>query len=230
MSGIRPDYQSSNEFECDAHDMKTSALSAFSALPPYWVIDAAFGADLAAQLVEFVLERETAFTEAMVGKNAARTVRKTIRSSRTMQDFGALRETLENRFRDVLPAALSRLRMAPFSLTGLSMELAAHGDGDFYHRHIDTFVAGTMSGADRVLTGVYYFHAIPRPFSGGELRLHSLHGPEQGGSHVDVEPQNDRLVLFPAWVPHEVRPTSCPDGGFAQSRFAINCWYLRESA
>ncbi|KQX19303.1 MULTISPECIES: 2OG-Fe(II) oxygenase [unclassified Sphingomonas] len=210
--------------------MKSSTLTAFSALPPYCLIDAAFGADLAAQLLEFVLERESVFTDATVGRNAGKAVRKTIRSSRTTQDFGALHDTLEDRFRSVLPAVLSRLGLAPFALTGLSMELAAHGDGDFYHRHIDTFVASTASGVDRVLTGVYYFHAMPRAFSGGELRLHSLRAVEHGSTHVDVAPQNDRLLLFPAWAPHEVRPVSCPGGAFAQSRFAINCWYLGKSA
>lgn len=230
MSGTRTDYQSWNELEFDARDMKASALTAFSALPPYWVIDGAFGADLAAQLVEFALERESAFTEATVGKGTDTAMRKGIRSSRTTQDFGALRDTLERRFRDVLPTAQSWLGLAPFALAGLSMELAAHGNGDFYHRHIDTFVAGPASGAHRVLTAVYYFHAIPQAFSGGELRLHALRGAEQGGGHVDVEPQKDRLLLFPAWVPHEVRPISCPGGGFAQSRFAINCWYLGKPA
>lgn len=230
LDSIRTGYQSWNEFEFDVLDVKSSSLTAFSALPPYWVIDDAFGADLAAQLAEFALSRESAFTEATVGKSEDRSVRKTVRSSRTMQDLGGVRDTLEHQFREVLPTALPRLGLAPFALTGLSMELAAHGDGDFYHRHIDTFVGGTASGADRVLTAVYYFHAMPRAFHGGELRLHALRRAEQGGSHVDIEPKNDRLLLFPAWAPHEVRPTSCPNGGFAQSRFAINCWYLGQSA
>lgn len=105
------------------------------------------------------------------------------------------------------------------------MELAAHGDGDFYRRHIDTFIRGEVTGTDRVLTAVYYFHARPKAFTGGELRLHSFRSPDDGGSWVDIEPAHDSLLLFPAWAPHEVRPVSCPGGDFAQSRFAINCWY-----
>jgi len=204
----------------------SNTLTAFSAPPPHLVVDSAFGPDLAGRLLSFVMEREAAFAETTVGARAGKTVRRTIRSSRATQDFGALRGELDDRFRRMLPSAISRLELAPFALTGLSMELAAHGDGDFYQRHIDTFVAGAASGADRILTGVYYFHASPRPFSGGDLRLHSLRPLEDGGSYVDVEPLNDRLVLFPAWAPHEVRPVSCPEGGFARSRFAINCWYL----
>ncbi|MGX1099876.1 2OG-Fe(II) oxygenase [Amorphus sp. MBR-141] len=210
--------------------MKSSTLTAFSALPPHWIIDTAFGADLAARLLSFVLERESVFADTTVGSSASKAVRKAVRSSRATQDFGDVRGELEERFRSLLPAAISRLGLAPFALTGLSMELAAHGDGDFYQRHIDTFVAGSASRSDRMLTGVYYFHLTPCPFTGGDLRLHSLRSAEDGGSHVDVGPRNDRLLLFPAWAPHEVRPISCPGGGFAQSRFAINCWYLGKSA
>ncbi|MET4700012.1 SM-20-related protein [Constrictibacter sp. MBR-5] len=209
--------------------MKSNSLTAFSALPPHWVIDTVFGADLAARLLLFVLERESVFADTTIGDSANRTVRKAVRSSRATRDFGELHGELEERFRGLMPSAISRLGLAPFALTGLSMELAAHGDGDFYQRHIDTFVAGGASTSDRMLTGVYYFHVVPRPFTGGELRLHSLRVAEDGGSHVDVEPRDDRMLLFPAWVPHEVRPVSCPGGGFAQSRFAINCWYLGKS-
>lgn len=209
--------------------MKSNTLTAFSAPPPHWTIDRAFGADLAARLLAFALERESVFADASVGGSASRAVRKTIRSSRVTHDFGDLRGELEDRFRGLLPSAISRLRLAPFLLTGLSIELAAHGDGDFYQRHIDTFVGAAAPRSDRILTGVYYFHVRPRPFTGGDLRLHSLRSAEDGGSHVDVEPRHDRLLLFPAWAPHEVRPVSCPGGGFAQSRFAINCWFLGKS-
>jgi len=194
--------------------------------PPHWVVDRAFGADLASRLLSFALERESAFVDTNVGNGAVKAVRKTVRSSRATRDFGALQSELEERFRGILPAAISRLKSSPFTLTGLSMELAAHGDRDFYQRHIDTFVGGDAAKPDRVLTGVYYVHVQPRPFTGGDLRLHSIRPAQHGGSYVDVEARHDRLVLFPAWVPHEVRPVSCPGGSFGQSRFAINCWYL----
>ncbi|QDX25061.1 2OG-Fe(II) oxygenase [Sphingomonas suaedae] len=209
--------------------MNAKTFSAFSAPPPHWVVDAAFGAELAARLLKFVLEREPVFADTTIGNTANKFVRKSVRSSRATQDFGDLRAEVEARFRARLPAAISRLGLAPFALKGLSMELAAHGDGDFYHRHIDTFVASGPPRPDRILTGVYYFHATPCGFTGGDLRLHSLRSADDGGSHVDIAPKNDRLLLFPAWAPHEVRPVSCPDRDFGQSRFAINCWYLGKS-
>jgi Rps23 Pro-64 3,4-dihydroxylase Tpa1-like proline 4-hydroxylase len=75
---------------------------------------------------------------------------------------------------------------------------------------------------------VYYFHAQPKAFSGGVLRLHSLaSGKGDGGEHVDVEPVNDTLVFFPSWYPHEVLPVTCDSSRFEDSRFAINFWVHR---
>jgi SM-20-related protein len=44
---------------------------------------------------------------------------------------------------------------------------------------------------------------------------------------VAVEPEHNRLVAFPAFVPHEVVPISCPGNAFADRRFSINCWLHR---
>ncbi|WP_165323804.1 2OG-Fe(II) oxygenase [Rhizorhabdus phycosphaerae] len=207
--------------------VSATPLSAFSGLPPHLVIDDAFGADLAARLLAFAVEREGDFASSMVGHSESKSagVHQHIRRSRTIRDFGALRDDLEKAFLAMLPRALSHLGIAPFVPESLSLELAAHGDGDFYRRHIDTFVGATAPRTRRVVTGVYYFHAVPRIFTGGALRFHSILPVEQGGNCKDIEPANDRLLLFPAWVPHEVCPVQCPGGSFAQSRFAINCWY-----
>jgi Rps23 Pro-64 3,4-dihydroxylase Tpa1-like proline 4-hydroxylase len=75
-----------------------------------------------------------------------------------------------------------------------------------------------------VLSGVYYFHRLPKPFSGGALRLHAI-GDES--RFADIEPACDTLVVFPAWAPHEVLPVRCPSGAFMDSRFSINCWAYR---
>lgn len=45
------------------------------------------------------------------------------------------------------------------------------------------------------MTGVYYFSATPRVFSGGGVRLVPA---ERGGAHVDIEPECDMLLLFPS--------------------------------
>jgi Rps23 Pro-64 3,4-dihydroxylase Tpa1-like proline 4-hydroxylase len=75
-----------------------------------------------------------------------------------------------------------------------------------------------------VISAVYYFHTLPKAFSGGALRLHSLAASGKLGTFVDVEPDCDTLIFFPSWFPHEVLPVHCPSGRFMDSRFAINCW------
>jgi len=203
--------------------MKSSAPTSFSQIPPHLLIEDAFGDEMVTQLLALALERQAAFSGTTVGKRERED--KQIRRSRVTRDFGELKAPLEAAFRAHLSQAMSALHLAPFTLESLSLELAAHGDGDFYRRHIDTFTGDERTATDRILTGVYYFHVRPRAFTGGELRLFSLLPIEQGGTYLDIAPPCDSLLLFPAWVPHEVLPVSCPDGRFMQSRFAINCWY-----
>jgi SM-20-related protein len=76
-----------------------------------------------------------------------------------------------------------------------------------------------------VLSGVYYFHAEPKAFTGGALRLYAIGG--QGERYVDIEPTHNSLLMFPSWAPHEVMPVRCPSRRFVDSRFAINCWVHR---
>ena len=83
--------------------------------------------------------------------------------------------------------------------------------------------------SQRVISAVYYFYRLPKSFSGGVLRLHSVAGGGEEGSFVDIEPTNDTLVFFPSWFPHEVLPVACPSGRFEDSRFTINCWFHRHS-
>lgn len=195
---------------------------------PHLLIQNAFGADISERLLAFALAQEAAFTQTTVGRT--KTFNPDIRKSRAIPDLGPLKDTLEANFRARIPQATAALGLTPFTLSHLSLQLAAHGDGDFYRRHIDTFAGSARTATDRVLTGVYYFHTVPKAFSGGDLRLFSIQPVEAGGTYIDIVPPNDSLLLFPSWVPHEVRQVSCPGGGFAQSRFAINCWYHRAAA
>src|SRR5262249_19066174 len=100
----------------------------------------------------------------------------------------------------------------------------AHGDGAFFARHIDT-----LMHRRRVISAVYYFFSLPKAFSGGVLRLHSMAATGQEGTYVDIPPDYDTLVFFQSTFPHEVLPVKSPSGVFLDSRFAINIW-IYESA
>ena len=104
--------------------------------------------------------------------------------------------------------------------------LYAHRDGDFFRPHVDVFTEEKRVHAryDRMLTAVYYAHREPVGFSGGELVLHPPFGI---GKSVAIAPENDTLVLFPSFTPHEVRTVHVPGDALEDARFSINCWVGR---
>ena len=132
----------------------------------------------------------------------------------------AFRPLLKARLLELAPTLIAELRLTPFEVSKVELELVAHGDGAFYKRHIDTATARDAAHL-RVLSGVYYLHREPRAFSGGALRLYAI---GNNARFVDIEPVCNALLVFPAWAPHEVLPVSVPSGRFADARFAINCW------
>src|SRR5262249_43378463 len=107
----------------------------------------------------------------------------------------------------------------------IELELVAHGNGAFFKRHIDTFTgAAANDKSKRLISGVYYFHSEPKAFSGGVLRLYRFGRVENGDDFIDIQPEQNVLVAFPSWAPHEVLPVTCPSGRFADARFSVNCW------
>lgn len=206
--------------------MTTSSITnVFDRIAPHKLIRGFLGEEMVDQLLQYAVAQEEAFVPSRVGSTGLRRVAETVRISRVLNDLGPWRQVLEERFLAVMDDAVKELGLGTIDLAMLEIDLVAHGDGAFYARHIDAATSQINVRSNRVLTGVYYFHQRPQAFSGGELRLYSIRPVEQGGQNVDIIPERDMLLLFPSWAPHEVRPVSCPSGGFAQSRFAINCWY-----
>lgn len=203
------------------------ALRAFEQPAPHRVIRNFLGSDLINRLLAHAEANQDAFTPTELGDGR---IDPEVRVSRLLRNLGALRDALEARFLTIMEPTVADLRLSTFDLGRLEMELVAHGDGAFYQRHIDTRTGFTDRATDRALTGVLYFHVEPKNYSGGELRLHSILPPEQGGCFLDITPEQDMLLLFPSWAPHEVRPVSCPSSAFMDQRFAINCWYRSQRA
>ena len=214
------------------------APAAVRIMTPYLVQrDFLSGVERAA-LLAWALGNEARFVPAGVGGvgvNAA------VRRSVSLRDLGPMAAVLKARLKDRAAGFVETLQTAPFAVSHVELELVAHNDGAFYSRHKDTSTGDDQSGhAHRVLSGVYYFHREPKAFSGGCLRLHAIRALEgdttgddgaPGVGDVDVAPDQNTLVVFPSWAPHEVMPISCPSGAFADSRFAVNGWlHLRRPA
>ena len=202
---------------------KDKSAVVFDKLPPYYIKENFFGQALVNHLLEHVVENQTLFETSTVGLNAGR-IDQDIRISSILRDFGALKKEIKERFNAVFSEALEQLRMPNFELYGTEREIVAHANGAFYNRHIDT-ATGSSEFSVRVLSAVYYFHAQPKNFHGGDLRLLPLRSITDEANYLDIEPINDRLLLFPSWVPHQVMPVVSESVDFKDSRFAINCWY-----
>jgi Rps23 Pro-64 3,4-dihydroxylase Tpa1-like proline 4-hydroxylase len=160
-----------------------------------------------------------------------------IRRSERLRDIGSAEVAIRQRLAETLPDIRRRLGGRPFDLTLIELELAAHGEGAHFAPHIDLPVgpdrkpvSGDGVGThDRIVSGVLYFHREPKCFSGGALRLHRFGAEPGAGGHVDLEPEQNSLVVFPSWAMHEVREVRCPSGRFDDSRFALNVWFCRDA-
>jgi SM-20-related protein len=208
---------------------KPDSAAIFDTIPSHLVREGFLGVDMVSALLDHAAENESRFADSTVGNTANERVNPAIRVSSILWDFGPLKKEIKSRFKAALPDALENLGMPAFELYRTELELVAHANGAFYNRHIDTAIDRDDTSV-RVLTAVYYFHAEPKRFTGGNLRLLPLRYSAEEANHLDIEPANDRLLLFPSWVPHRVMPVVSDSTDFRDSRFAINCWYRKRKA
>lgn len=192
-------------------------------LLPSLVIDDFLLPDEHAALLDWTLRNESRFMPATL---AGGLVDPEVRRASSLRDLGLTDAVLRSRLTAALPHWVATLRITTFRLHEIELELVAHGDGAHFALHSDTYDRGTKARGDRMLSAVYYFHRLPKGFTGGALRLHRL-GGQPGDPGEDIAPIGNRLVVFPSWGPHEVLPVVCPSRDFADSRFAVNCWLYR---
>jgi len=198
----------------------TGAINPLERVSPHAVRDDVLRPGDLVDLLAFAMAHENDFVSS---KTSPAGIVSDHRSSRALprRMFDPWRDRIEGCVTALLPGMLSDMGMKPFPVSRFELELVASNDGDFYRRHIDTKMGPREGRGTRLVSMVYYFHAAPKAFEGGELRLFAL---ANAATFADIAPAQNRLVAFPSWVPHEVRPIACPSGAFANSRFSINCW------
>lgn len=179
--------------------------------------------DLHAALLDWALANEARFVPAGLDRG---TVDPDVRIALSLRDLGPVRAPLEARIAEAVPGWIAALRVTSFETSDVELELVAHNDGAHFTLHSDTYNRDHASRGDRMLSAVYYFHREPKSFTGGALRLHRL-GAAPGDPGTDIAPDQNSLVVFPSWGPHEVMRVECPSRAFADSRFAVNCWVYR---
>jgi SM-20-related protein len=191
-----------------------------SILPPCHVIRDWLEPETVAALLDFAEQHQDQFSPTGVGDDPGAAVNRAVRVSTGLRRIGRFRPLLKARLLELAPGLIAALKLTPFEVSQVELQLVAHGDGAFYVRHIDTQMIRPTEHI-RLLSGVYYFHRQPTAFAGGALRLYAIGDDRR---FVDIEPVSNTLLVFPSWAPHQVMPVSCPSGRFADSRFAINCW------
>jgi SM-20-related protein len=196
--------------------------------PPHLVIDGFLPDATADRLFQSILASEANFTPSDIHKGPgfgpAPNQRASLRlPGRIGVDLSGFVAAIHDRFADLCAAT----GLAIFPIHHSECSIVAHRDGDFYRTHFDTRTGVQNKNHVRLLSCVYYLCREPKVFSGGELAIHGLAGSD---ATTIIPPQHNRLVAFPAFVPHEVLPISSASGQFGDARFSINCWLRRAIA
>ncbi|MCA1196390.1 2OG-Fe(II) oxygenase [Sphingomonas sp. R647] len=190
---------------------------------PHLRVSSFLDPEMHAALLDWTLSNAARFVPAQL---AGGMVNPAARSALVLRDLGPLATPLDARMRAETSGWTASLRATRFETSEVELELAAHNEGAHFTLHTDTYASADAARGDRMLSAVYYFHRQPKGFDGGALRLHRL-GAAPGDAGEDITPDDNSLVVFPSWGPHEVMPVSCASGAFADSRFAVNCWIYR---
>jgi hypothetical protein len=152
-----------------------------------------------------------------------------LRRARILEGADSLEGDWRGWIRREINGAMGQLGMNE-RVADLEVQVTAHGDGAYYRTHRD--VSDSEETDTRFLTFVYYLSRSPRPFSGGQLKLYDYQCVDgiwrQAETFHLIEPEPNRLVLFPACFLHEVLPVQSRSGTFADSRFTVNGWVHRQ--
>jgi SM-20-related protein len=188
---------------------------------PHRIFSNWLGETAAARLLTYSLAAEERFTPTKLADHGTGRLDAVVRQSSVLKDLGAFASPLRRKALALQAGLETAFDMQHTSANSTQMEMVAHGDGAFYRPHTDTFTGDEYTpGGRRRMTMVYYLHRQPRRFTGGRLRLFDRSGEQS----IEIEPTHDSLLVFPSSARHEVETISCPDGAFADGRFAVNIW------
>jgi len=154
------------------------------------------------------------------------------RKSRVLYELGEYATLIQDRLLALLPDALSLFNREPFAISHIDTQITASNDGDFFKVHQDNSMVEPSDIPRREISFVHYFNFERKAFSGGQLRFYDAEDGEVQSSEKNsartIAPSQNTLVLFPSSYNHEVLPVRCPTRKFANSRFTVNGWFIRQ--
>lgn len=173
-----------------------------------------------AQLTDFVLANRGRFRPSKV--KAAGHVNAQARRSLVWQKVSDIPSSLTARVLAAISDNACRLGVTATLNQKMEIEISAYGDGDFVAPHWDRG-DGITSG--RRVTTLFYFHALPVRFSGGQLQLFDTgsNGEFDRARWTGFAPSYNSMLQFQSQAMHAVSQVNGPQN-FADSRFCLTCW------
>ena len=183
------------------------------------------------EIYRLLLEREGDFSASQViSGDASKSDDYDYRKSRVLRNLDPFRDPFLAAVRHAMPRIVDALGLLMPADPGWELQVTAHNHLDYFKTHRDNKNPEVRT---RLVSWVWYLHAQPRPFTGGELVLFdTITGPagdRRGEGFRSIEPADNTLVAFPSDCWHLVRTVRCPSRAFADSRFTVNGW-LRDPA
>jgi hypothetical protein len=182
-------------------------------------------------LTRYVLTHEPDFTDSTVIPDGVPdpATDTSYRKSRVLYELGEYGPLIKERLLKLLPDVLRTFDREAFPIAHIDTQITASNDGDFFKVHQDNSSTMPIDISYRELSFVHYFHSEPKSFSGGQLRIYQSENGDSELRAKTIVPRQNTLVLFPSSYDHEVLPVKCPTAKFANSRFTVNGWLIREA-
>jgi hypothetical protein len=174
------------------------------------------------RLLPFALSVEQLLVPALVGANPH--YNPNTRESLDLPGKWPIKSFFRSGLRKLVPRLLPRLHTDSFEIGELEVKLRAYLDGHFFRIHMDSHPEEEICKYRRV-SYVYFFHKVPRAYTGGELLLFDTDVSVDQfttASFTRIVPEDNCIVFFPSAYWHSVVPVGCPSKKFEDSRFVIN--------
>lgn len=153
--------------------------------------------DFNSGLINYCIDNKDAFTDAMLGfSREEMAINTNYRICKINNDLGPYKTIFENVISDNFNDFCEKLKIMPFKINGIELQIAAHGDGAFFKQHIDTHTELQNNSKNRVISAVYYFFNEPKQFEGGELVLHPFSFMDGDDNSVTFSPMNNSLIIW----------------------------------
>jgi Rps23 Pro-64 3,4-dihydroxylase Tpa1-like proline 4-hydroxylase len=184
--------------------------------------------DIHSKLIPFVHSAQDQFFHGKIFVQGAKAYTPGVREVLAFQGRWEGENQFLRKVKEVLPQILGRLGVAPFEIGVVDMELRAYQDQHYFKVHMDAPPGSAR--ASRIVSFVYYFHRLPKPYTGGELLLFDSDIEANnftGTRFTRVVPEDNSVIFFRSCFFHCVTPINCPSKEFADSRFAVGGFISR---